>query len=141
MCNDLLLWWLVETRMILQESLLELLLELGWYLVKVGVFKTCSPPIHFVHLRFLRIVSNLGEIISFAFSFTLWNSDASIMSTCSKSATMRVPFQTSLPAYQTYSKSDSGNTVLPIWWNFNKSKKQKWSDIHSNESNKILRLN
>ena len=31
-----------------------------------------------VHLRFLGMVTNLGEIISFALSFTLWNSDASI---------------------------------------------------------------
>ena len=30
----------VETRLILQEGLLELLLELGWYLVKVGVLRT-----------------------------------------------------------------------------------------------------
>ena len=29
MCNDFLLWWLVETRLILQEGLLELLLVLG----------------------------------------------------------------------------------------------------------------
>ena len=29
MCNDFLLCWLVETRLILQEGLLELLLELG----------------------------------------------------------------------------------------------------------------
>ena len=29
MCSDFLLWWLVETRLILQEGLLELLLELG----------------------------------------------------------------------------------------------------------------
>ena len=40
MCNDFVLWWLVETRLILQESLVELLLELGWYLVKVGVLRT-----------------------------------------------------------------------------------------------------
>ena len=40
MCNDFLLGWLVETRLILQQGLLELLLELGWYLVKVGVLRT-----------------------------------------------------------------------------------------------------
>ena len=40
MCNDFLLWSVVETRLILQEGLLELLLELGWYLVKVGVLRT-----------------------------------------------------------------------------------------------------
>ena len=33
-------------RLILQEGLLELLLELGWYLVKVGVLRTWSPPIN-----------------------------------------------------------------------------------------------
>ena len=40
MCNDFLLWSVVETRLILQDGLLELLFELGWYLVKVGVFRT-----------------------------------------------------------------------------------------------------
>ena len=104
MCNDFLLWWLVETRLILQEGLLELFLVLG------------------------------------TLSFTLWNSDASILSTCSRSATIRVPFQTAPPPYQTYSESVSGNAVLPNWW-ISMSEKQKWSDIHSNEPNKILWLN
>ena len=44
------------------------------------------------------------------------------LSTCSRSATIRVPFQTSLSAYQTYSRRDLGNTVLPNRWNFNRSK-------------------
>ena len=40
MCNDFLLWWLVETRLILQESLLEILLELGRCRTKVDVLRT-----------------------------------------------------------------------------------------------------
>ena len=36
-CNDFLLWSVVETRLILQEGFLELLL---WYLVKVGAVRT-----------------------------------------------------------------------------------------------------
>ena len=41
MCNDYLLWWLVETRLILQESLLELLLVLGTLApIKVDVLRT-----------------------------------------------------------------------------------------------------
>ena len=46
MCNDFLLWWLVETRLILQ-GIIELLLELGWYLIKFGVLRTWSPPLNF----------------------------------------------------------------------------------------------
>ena len=112
-----------------------------WPPIEVDVLRTWSPPNSFTcPSAVFGIVTNLCEIISFALSFTLWNSDASILSTCSRSAPMRVPFQTSLPAYQTYSESVLGNAVLPNWWNFNRSK-QKWSDIHSNEPNKILRLN
>ena len=143
MCNDFLLWWLVETRLILQESLLELLLVRGTLVpIEVDVLRTWSPPKSFnCPSAVFGIVTNLGEIISFALSFTLWNSDASILSTCSRSATIRVPFQTSPPAYQTYSESVSGNAVLPNWWNFNRSKKKQiWSDNHSNEPNTILRL-
>ena len=47
MCNDFLLWSVVETRLSLQEGLLELLHELGWYLAKVGVLRTWSPPTNF----------------------------------------------------------------------------------------------
>ena len=47
MCNDFLLWSVVETRLILQDGFLDLLFELGWYLVKVGVFRTWSHPIDF----------------------------------------------------------------------------------------------
>ena len=80
MCNDYLLWWLVETRLILQESLLELLLVLGTLApIKVDVLRTWSPPISFnCPSAVFGIVTKLGEIISFALSFTLWNSDASI---------------------------------------------------------------
>ena len=62
------------------------------------------------------------------------------LSSCSRSATIRVPYQTSHAAYQTYSRSVSGNIVLPNWWKFNRSK-QIWSNNHSNEPNKILWLN
>ena len=46
MCNDFFLSSVVETRLILQ-GLFELLLELGWYLVKVGILRTWSFPINF----------------------------------------------------------------------------------------------
>ena len=124
MCNDLLLWSVVETRLILQEDLLELLLELGWYLVKVGVLRTWSPPINCK----LSICGfwNCQQFWSRS-PPSRWALRCGILtrlffSTCSRSATIRVPFQTSLPAYQTYSRSDSGNTVLPNWWNFNRSR-------------------
>ena len=49
MCNDFLLWWLVETRLILQEGLLELLLVLGTLApIEVDVLTTWSPPISFI---------------------------------------------------------------------------------------------
>ena len=86
------------------------------------------------------IVTKLDEIISFALSFTMWNSDASILSTCSRSATIRVPFQTSLPrtrrirgVFRVMLCSRIGGISI--------GQKQKWSDIHSNEQNKILWLN
>ena len=47
MCNDFLLWSVVETCLILHEGLFELLLDLWWYLVKVGVLRTWSPRINF----------------------------------------------------------------------------------------------
>ena len=48
-------------------------------LSKVGVLRTWSPPINFIcPSAVFGIVTKLGEIISFALSFTLWNSDASI---------------------------------------------------------------
>ena len=41
MCHDFLLWWLVETRLVLQEGLLELLLVLGTLApVEVDVLRT-----------------------------------------------------------------------------------------------------
>ena len=40
MGNDFLVWSVVQNRLILQEGLLELFFELGWYLVKVGVLRT-----------------------------------------------------------------------------------------------------
>ena len=114
MCNDFLLWSAAETRLILQESLLELLLELGWLLVKVGVISSNN---------FLSSICQLSEIISFALSFTLWNSDASVFVHLVKVCYHKSSFLNfSLPAYQTYSRSDSGDTVLPNWWNFNRSK-------------------
>ena len=141
MCNDFLLWWLVETRLIIQESLLELLLKLGWYRIKLDVLRTWSPPINFNCLSAIfGIVTKLDEIISFALSFTMWNSDASILSTCSRSATIRVPFQTSLPrtrrirgVFRVMLCSRIGGISI--------GQKQKWSDIHSNEQNEILWLN
>ena len=70
----------------------------------------------------------------------MWNSDASILSTCSRSATIRVPFQTSLPrtrrirgVFRVLLCSRIGGISI--------GQKQKWSDIHSNEQNKILWLN
>ena len=40
-CNDFLLWWLVETRLIFQEGLLELLLVLGTLApIEVDVLRT-----------------------------------------------------------------------------------------------------
>ena len=120
MCNDFLLCWLVETRLIPQEDLLELLLELGWRLVKDGVLRTWFLPINFnCPSAVLGIIPNLGEIISFALSFMLWNSDASIfvhlLKVCQKSS-----FPNFSNAYQTYSRSVSGNTVLTNWKNFSK---------------------
>ena len=61
------------------QGFLKLLLEFGWYLVKVGVFRTWSSPINFnCPSTVLGIVTNLGEITSIALSFTLWNSDSSV---------------------------------------------------------------
>ena len=127
MRDDFLLWWLVETR---------LLLELGWYLVKVGVLRTWSPPINFsCPPAVFGIVPKLGDIISFGLSFTLWSSDVSILSTCSRSATIRVPFQTSPPAYQTYSES------VPKWWNFNKSRTElEWYSFQRTKENSLTQL-
>ena len=134
----------IGNLLILQESLLELLLELGWYLVKVGVLRTWTPPLNFdcpssvfgnCHqfgrdhvLRVELYVAEFGCV-----------HHVQLLKLCYQ----RIPFQLSLPAYQTYSKSVSGSTVLRNWWNFNRSKKkkQKWSDINSNEPNKIHWLN
>ena len=124
MCNDFLLWSVVETRLILQEGLLELLLELGWYLVKVGVLRTWSSPINFnCPSAVLGKCPQLGRdhlLRVELYVVEFWR--VYFLSTCSRSATIRVPFQTSLPAYQTYSRRDLGNTVHPNRWIFNRSK-------------------
>ena len=116
-------WW--KTRLILQEGLLELLLELGWYLVKVGVLRTWSPPINFncpSAVFDVKCPPIWARSTPSRWALRCGSLTRLFLSTCSRSATKRVPFQTSLPAYQTYSRSDSGNTVLPNWWNFNRSK-------------------
>ena len=135
MCNDFLLWWLVETRLIIQESLLELLLKLGWYRIKLNVLRTWSPPINFNCLSAIfGIVTKLDEIISFALSFTMWNSDASILSTCSRSATIRVPFQTSLPRTRRI-------RGVPNWWNFNRWKTEmEWYSFQRTKWNSLTQL-
>ena len=61
------------------QGFLKLLLEFGWCIVKVGVLRTWSSPTkNNCPSTVLGIVANLGEITSFALSFTLWNSDASM---------------------------------------------------------------
>ena len=121
MCNDFLLWSVVETRLILQESLLDLLLELGWYLIKVEVLRTWSPPVIF------NCLCGFGELPPIwsrsppsreLFVVELWRV---YFYPLLKVGYIKVPFQTSHSTYQTYSRSDSGNTVLPNWWNFNRN--------------------
>ena len=48
---------------------------------------------------------NLSEITPFALSFSAWNSDASIMSNCSRAAAFRTPFQILSSAYQVYPRA------------------------------------
>ena len=75
-----------------------------------------------VHLRFLELSPIWSRSPPSRWALRCGILTRLFFSTCSRSATIRVPFQTSLPAYQTYSRSDSGNTVLPNWWNFNRSR-------------------
>ena len=121
MCNDFLLWSVVETRLILQESVLELLLQLGWYLIKVEVLRTWSPPII---LNFLCGFGELSPMWSRShpsrelFVVEFWRV---YFYPLLKVGYKKVPFQTSHSTYQTYSRSDSGNSMLPNWWNFNRN--------------------
>ena len=86
---------LVETRLILQKGFLELLLELRWYPVKVGV------PSNKFKLS-ICVFWELSPIWARS-SPSRWALRCGILTrlflaTCSRSATMRVPFQTFLPA-------------------------------------------
>ena len=141
MCNDFLLWWLVETRLILQEGLLELLLELGWYLVKVGVLRTWSPPINFVHLRFLEIVPQFGrdrllrvELCVVEFWRVYFSSPAQGLLPEEFLSKLLSPRTRNIRGViRVLLCSRIGGILM--------GQKQKWSDNHSNEPNKILWLN
>ena len=143
MCNDFLLWSVVETRLILQEGLLKLLLELGWYLVKSWSSQNLisSNKFFLSFCVFWKLSPNWARSSPSRWALRCGILTRLFLSTCSRSATIRVPFQTSPPAYQTYSKSDSGDTVLPNSVEFRIGQKQKWSDNHFNEPKKILWLN
>ena len=142
MCNDLLLWSEVETRLVLQEGLLELLLELGWYLVKVGVLRTWSPPINFnCPSAVFGIVTNLAEITYFALSFTLWNSDASISLHLLKVCHHKSSFPNFSPPRTSRIRGVIRAILCSRIGGISIGQEQKWSDNHSNEPNKILWLN
>ena len=86
---------LVETRLILVEDFLVLLLGLGYPRSRL----MCSEPDLFqnvlpFHLRFGMFFSPCwGVNTSFALSLLAWNSDASIFSKSSMSATKMCPLQ------------------------------------------------
>ena len=134
-------WW--KTRLILQEGLLELLLELGWYLVKVGVLRTWSPPINF----------NCPSAV-FDVKCPQFGRDQLLRVELYVVEVWRVyfcpPAQGLLPK-EFLSKLLSPRTrrirgVIRVTLcsrigGISIGQKQKWSDNHSNEPNKILWLN
>ena len=133
-------WW--KPRLVLQEALLELLLELGWYLVKVGVLRTWSPPRNCnCPSAVFGIVTNLVEITSFALSFTLWNSDASIFLHLLKVSYHKSSFPNFSPPRTRRIRGVIRVILCSRIGGISIGQEQKWSDNHSNEPNKILWLN
>ena len=122
MCNDFLLcwwkpvWFSKKVFLNFSSNLEDTLSRLEFSDPEISSNKLYCPSAVF------GIVTTLVEITSFALSFTLWNSDASICIHLLKVCYHKSAFPNFSPAYQTYSRSDSGNTVLPNWWNFNRSK-------------------
>ena len=129
MCKEFWLWWLVETLLILQENLFDFLLELG---VPVSKWMFSEPALG--RNQLLRVELDVVESWRVYFfcppdqSLLLWEFLSKLFTPQARRnrRVFRVMLCSRIGGISKVSK---------------KKKEEKWSDIHSNEPNKILWLN
>ena len=121
----------METRLILPNNILELFLELRWYLIKVGVSEPDLPQQILIGHLPLSCCHQFGQDHPLRFWVICCGIlTRLILSTCSRCTTLKVIFEISPLAYHTYSKS-----VCVILYSriggISISQTQFLSDIHS----------